>query len=60
MEYGIFNDEGLLEGNFYSYDEAENARELRYPEEDAEVHEVCPEHEDERRDVCPHCNYEED
>lgn len=60
VEYGLFNDEGLMEGQFYGPEEARAAIADRYTEEDElEVHEVCPEHEGERRDVCEDCFAEE-
>lgn len=33
-EYGLFNDEGLIEGQFYSKDEAELAKLDRYTPDD--------------------------
>lgn len=61
-EYGIFNDEGCVEAQFYSREEAEAAIADRYTDEtddDLEIHEVCPDHEEQRRDVCEECFTEE-
>lgn len=58
-EYGLFNDEGLLEGQFYSVAEAEAAIADRYSDEDdLHVSEVCPDHPDQERDNCEECNAE--
>jgi hypothetical protein len=52
-EYGLFSNEGIVEGGFYSPEEAIQAREQRYdPEDDLEVEEVCPEHPDQPRLGC--------
>ena len=59
-EYGIFSDEGLLESNFYSEEAAEAARRERYAEDDAEVHEICPDHPEHARATCELCNADED
>lgn len=43
MEWGIFNDEGLLEGGFHTEDEAFVAAESDYsPDDGVYVAEVCP------------------
>ncbi len=56
IEYGIFNDEGLVEGQFYSEGEALEARVTRHSDDLwAEVHEVCPDHEEQPRDGCEEC-----
>lgn len=56
MEYGIFNDEGKIEGDYYSREEAEAAC-ARYPEEEgAVVQECCPEHPEHARESCEECN----
>lgn len=54
-EYGIFNDEGFIEGDFYSREAAEAAVAARYSDDDCSVHEVCPEHRDQPRDGCEEC-----
>lgn len=60
-EYGLFNDEGLMEGQFYSVAEAQAAVADRYSaEDDLAVHEVCPDHEGQARDTCEECFAEED
>lgn len=40
MEYGIFSDEGLIEADFYSREEAEKAMADRYTEDGCHVGEV--------------------
>jgi hypothetical protein len=60
-EYGIFNAEGLIEGQFYSFQAA--AGELlneEYYGDDAWVNEVCPEHTDQPYDECETCDEEEE
>ena len=61
MEYGIFNDEGCLESDFYSREAAEHAL-LKYAPDDphAYVEEVCEEHRDQPRFGCEECNAEEE
>jgi hypothetical protein len=55
-EYGLFNDEGLVEGGFYSVDTAEAAILDRYDSEDElEVKEVCGDHEGQPYDGCEEC-----
>jgi hypothetical protein len=59
-EYGLFSDEGIVEGGFHSLEEAIQAQEQRYdPEDGLEVEEVCPEHPDEPRLGCEECDIEE-
>ena len=60
-EYGIFNDEGMIEGDFYSKEEAEAAVAARYTADD-EVHvaRCCPEHSEQERENCEDCAAGED
>lgn len=58
--YGIFNDEGLLEGDFLTAEDAERERVKTYSEDDAHVAVVCPDHEDQEYDSCESCDTEED
>lgn len=58
-EYGLFDDEGLIEGQFCSREAAHAAIADRYPysyEEELIVAEVCPE--GQRADTCEECNVE--
>lgn len=58
-EYGIFNDEGLIESDFYSREAAQKALAAKYAEDRwAEVCEVCPDHGDYRRGSCEECDGE--
>lgn len=62
-EYGIFNGEELVEGQFYSRAiartaAAELAATEDYEGETLEVHEVCPDHSEQGKDWCPICNAE--
>ena len=56
-EWGIFNEDGLIEGQFSSRAAAEQIAERDYPE-DGRVFKVCPDHADQRRDHCEECNAE--
>ena len=59
-EYGIFSDEGCLEMQFYSRNEAEIAS-LKYVEEGEDgvhVSEICPDHPEQEREHCEECNAE--
>ena len=48
-EYGLFSDEGMVDGPFYSLEEAASAHYERYTEEDAlHVYEVCAYHPEQR------------
>jgi len=60
-EYGIFGDEGKLEGDFYSREEAERALADRYSAEDGEhVGECCHDHPDHEAATCEECNADDD
>jgi len=60
-EFGIFNDEGCVEGGFYSRDEAEAARTVRYAEDDdCHVSRCCPEHPEEEAETCENCMGDEE
>lgn len=52
IEYGLFNDEGCVEAQFYSKEKAQEALAAYDPEDGLHVAEVCPEHEGEERDSC--------
>lgn len=61
MEYGIFNDEGLLEGGFYEQRTAEIQMLAAYAEEGAHVGLVCPDHPDSaEQGSCDVCDGEEE
>lgn len=56
IEYGLFNDEGLVEGQFYSKEAAGSAIKDRYSDEDElEIYEVCPDHAEQPRYACEEC-----
>ncbi len=56
-EYGIFNDEGILEGNLYYLGVAEKLRTDRYWDDPhAYVSEVCPDHPDQPKEGCEECD----
>lgn len=59
-EYGIFSDEGLLEGDFHSRVSAENRLDSEYSEDDAHIAIVCPEHREQEKDNCEECAIEEE
>jgi len=58
-EYGLFSDEGLVEGGFFSPEEANLALERYSAEDGLEVEEVCPEHPEQPRRWCEECDSEE-
>lgn len=61
MEFGIFQDGGLLEGQFYTEQAAKAAITERYAaEEGLSVETVCPDHEEQANSTCEECNAEED
>lgn len=61
IEYGIFADEGLLEGGFYSEIEAQDAVRERYTaDDDVTVLECCRDHPDEARAFCARCMIEDE
>lgn len=58
-EYGLFNDEGCLDAQMYSAEEAERRRQKyidggEHPD-DVVVKEMCPDHEGEAKDDCEEC-----
>lgn len=56
VEWGLFNDEGMVEGGFHSYDEAYRGMIEDYDEEDElEIMEVCPDHPEEAKADCEEC-----
>ena len=57
-EYGIFNDEGLLEGDFYSEASATAMMNCYYADDDAHVSAICPDHQGHEKDFCEECNAE--
>lgn len=60
-EFGVFSDEGKIDGGFYSFEEAQNALESLYAEEDdVHVGECCHDHPEHEKDTCELCNAEED
>ena len=60
MEFGIFSDEGLIEGQFATAASAEKAIAERYsPEDELHVAEVCPYHEGQERLHCEECDEED-
>lgn len=60
-EFGLFSDEGIIEGGFSSKEEAEEAIKKRYSEEDElKIFECCPEHPDFSRICCEECDAEEE
>lgn len=56
QEYGIFNDEGCVERQFWSSGEAAEFIADNYDEEDGlEVRELCPDHDEQPYDACEEC-----
>ena len=60
-EYGIFNDEGMIDGPFYSKGEAEKvmAELVAQDEPNLTVSEICPDHAEQDRYSCEECEAEE-
>lgn len=58
--YGVFNDEGCIESGFNSRDEALQAQQQTYADDDTHVAEVCSEHEGYERYYCDICNADTD
>ncbi|MFI7691746.1 hypothetical protein ACIBQ6_21945 [Nonomuraea sp. NPDC049655] len=60
-EYGVFNDEGLVEDHLWSLGEAEAAAAQHRAQGDefAEAREICPDHEGQPKDGCEACEDEE-
>lgn len=58
-EYGLFNDEGCLEAQMYSPEEAEARRQEYIAEgehpDDVTAKEICPDHEGQPKDSCEEC-----
>jgi hypothetical protein len=61
MEYGIFNDEGCVEGGFASEAEAKAAIEDRYSDEDdLHVAEACHNHPEHEKESCEDCEADDE
>jgi hypothetical protein len=59
-EYGLFSDEGMVEGQFYTPEEARAAITDRYDADDGlEIEEICPDHPGQPRCGCEECDSEE-
>lgn len=55
-EYGLFNDEGLLEDQFYSKSAAEDAIRERYSDDEfVKVSEICHDHPEQPSFGCEDC-----
>lgn len=58
-EWGIFNDEGLVEGGFCAEGAAKTAAATRYdPDDDVHVAEICHDHPEHERASCERCDRE--
>ena len=57
-EYAIFNDEGLLESDFASQEEATHTLQDYDPEDGAYVAKVCTDHPEHEAATCELCNTE--
>lgn len=58
-EYGIFSDEGHLEGDLYSREAAEARLAAEYAEDDARVAVCCEQHREQEAGECSECAEEE-
>ena len=55
-EFGIFNDEGLVEGQFYTEADAVAAAAERYADDEwIEVRQICPDHAEQPAYGCEEC-----
>ena len=60
-EFGVFSDEGLIVGDFYSREEADAWASANLEPEDAvHVAEVCPGHRESEQQNCEACMTEDD
>ncbi len=60
-EFGLFSDEGLIEGGFTTaLDALHTMRQVYSPEDELHVAECCPDHPEHERASCEECNAEED
>jgi hypothetical protein len=60
VEFGIFTDEGIIEGGFYDRAKAEIVMERDYSEEDAHVAECCHDHPENEREYCEECEADDE
>jgi hypothetical protein len=63
MEYGVFSDEGMIEGGFFFMEPALARAASMNKDEDESVYyasEICPDHEEQPRHNCETCNYQDD
>lgn len=58
-EFGIFTDEGLVEGGFYSEAEADAYADTWYRHEDVFIDRICPDHPEQSKNTCEECNEDE-
>ena len=59
-EYGVFSDGELIDGPFYTFQEAFDAAKAYPAEEGASVLETCPEHPEQLEWHCEECLAEEE
>lgn len=59
-EFGIFSDEGIVAGGFYSREEALAFIASHADYEDVTVEEVCHDHPEHAQATCEECNAEEE
>lgn len=58
--FGIFSDEGLLEGDFATAADAHEVAISGYSEDATHVAECCPDHPEHERETCEPCESEGD
>lgn len=59
-EFGIFTDEGMIEGGFWTREEARQIARERFPEENCWVATVCHDHEGQEAENCEECNKDDE
>jgi len=60
MEFGVFTDEGMVAGDFYSREAAETWMATNCEPDEARVEEVCHDHEGQPRFGCERCAEDDD
>jgi hypothetical protein len=61
MIFGLFSDEGLIEGDFYTLEDAKIAKATRYtPDDELEIKVVCSYHHEHAEEFCELCAAEEE
>jgi hypothetical protein len=61
IDFGLFNDEGLVADGYHTAAEAEKARVTDFhPDDDLTVSEICNDHPDHANSTCEECHAEDE